>query len=113
MRRVASMPFMLGMAISITTTSGLLILGQLQRLPAVGRFAHHDKSGLPLQQQAHAVAQDVVIVSQQYANGFIAMACSYRPRGPVSISTRAAAVRAQQCPAAGPRVDLESGRPDA
>jgi len=43
MRRVASMPFISGMLMSISTSSGRKPVGQLDRLGAAGRFPASSK----------------------------------------------------------------------
>ena len=81
MRRVASMPFMLGMAISITTTSGECSSASATASRPSAASPDHGHVGLLFEQRAQAVANDGVVVSQQYAD--------WRHRGSLHSRSRA------------------------
>ena len=66
--RVASRPFIPGMATSMTTTSGRVFLASATACTAVLRFANHRHVPLGLQQGAQPLAHHGVIVHQQHGN---------------------------------------------
>ena len=68
MRRVASMPSTPGMRMSMSTTSGLVGHGQLDRLGPVGRLADHLEAVLALDEDAEAGPHQGLVVGQQDAD---------------------------------------------
>ncbi len=66
---VASMPFMPGSPMSISTRSGAVLLAELHRVGAVLGLPHHAKLGAALQDGLHPVAHQFVIVDQNNREG--------------------------------------------
>ena len=64
--RVASSPSMTGIRMSISTTSGRLVPGQLDRLGAVGRLPDHLQAGIGVDQDAETRADQRLVVGHQH-----------------------------------------------
>ena len=66
--RVASRPLSSGMAMSMTTTAGAQLPGQLHRLAAVLRLADDLDVAFGLQQRPKPLADDRVVIGQQHGD---------------------------------------------
>ena len=67
-RRVAAIPSSSGMTTSISTTSGLVVPGELYRLPAVVRLGDHDHAGA-LERLLDHPAGEWIVVGDDRADG--------------------------------------------
>ena len=62
--RAASTPFRMGIPVSTTATSGCSAIDLVDRIAAVRRLADHVEVVLALEQRAHTLADELMVVGK-------------------------------------------------